>query len=261
MIVSHAHRFIFLRTEKTGGSSFLKVMHEQLDPSEFPADLPRPLWSKYTPIHQGGLRRAFPKVFGLHRHATAKHVRDIIGRKVFDSYFKFAIERNPWDRQISLYAHRQWKKGKSVDSFDRDMRSILYRSTGHVKLNNWAVYSIDGQIVADRVLRYERLSEELDEVLGQLGLPQGLEMPRLRSYVPNRPHYSTYYSDYTRDLIARWYANEIKALGYQFETVDGARRPGDRAPAAETDMSKSLLGDAAFGAAGPLAGNRLGDNG
>jgi hypothetical protein len=48
---------------------------------------------------------------------------------------------------------------------------------------------------------------------------------------------------------------------YRFETVDGALRSGDRAAAAGTDMSKTRLEDAAFGAGSPLAGNRLGDNG
>jgi hypothetical protein len=48
---------------------------------------------------------------------------------------------------------------------------------------------------------------------------------------------------------------------HRFETLDGAVRHNDHAAAAEIEVSKTLLGDAAFGAAGPLAGNRLGDNG
>jgi hypothetical protein len=166
--------------------------------------------------------RHFPKYFGLHTHATARQVREIVGRKIFDSYYKFAVERNPWDRQVALYAHRQWKRGRPVDHFDRDMRSLIYRSTEYVRLNNWSVYAIGREIVADRVLRYERLDEEIDELITTLGLPGSLDMPRLRSYATDRPHYSTYYSDATRDLVARWYAKEIEALGYRFEREESA---------------------------------------
>jgi hypothetical protein len=224
MIVSHKYRFIFLRTEKTGGSSFTQALQGLLDEDDLQANMRRPAWAKFSPIHHGALKLHFPKYFGLHRHARARDVRDVVGPKVFDSYFKFAIERNPWDRQVSLYAHRQWKRGKSPGGFDRDMRSRLYRSTEYVRLNNWAIYAIGNDIVADRVLRYEHLADEINALVAELGLPGIAEMPRLRSYASDRPHYSTYYSPATRDLVARWYAREIDALGYRFETEDEAAR-------------------------------------
>jgi Sulfotransferase family len=225
MIVSHKYRFIFLRTEKTASTSLSAALDNLLDEKDLRTTMSRPPWAKLSPIHHGALKRHFPQYFGLHTHATARQVREIIGRKIFDSYYKFAVERNPWDRQVALYAHRQWKRGRPVDHFDRDMRSLIYRSTEYVRLNNWSVYAIGRETVADRVLRYERLDEEIDELATTLGLPGPLDMPRLRSYATDRPHYSTYYSDSTRDLVARWYAKEIEALGYRFETEEsGAQR-------------------------------------
>lgn len=222
MIVSHKYRFIFLRTEKTGGTSLTTALQSLPDENDLRAKMRRPPWAKFSPIHHGALKRHFPQWFGLHRHATASQVRDIVGRKIFDSYYKFAIERNPWDRQVSLYAHREWKKGKPADHFDRDMQSLIYRNTEYVRLNNWSIYAIGREIVADRVMRYERLAEEIGELVTTLGIPGPVDMPRLRSYTTDRPHYSTYYSDSTRDLVARWYAKEIEALGYEFETEESA---------------------------------------
>ncbi len=220
MIVSHKYRFIFLRTEKTGGSSFTQALQNLLEEGDLQADMRRPAWAKFSPIHHGALKLHLPKYFGLHRHARARDVRDVVGAKIFNSYYKFAIERNPWDRQVSLYAHRAWKKGKPPENFDRDMRSMLYRGTEYVRLNNWAIYAIGDGIVADRVLRYERLDEEINALVAELGLPAMPEMPRLRSYAPDRPHYSTFYSDATRNMVGRWYSKEIAALGYRFETAD-----------------------------------------
>ena len=218
MIVSHKHRFIFLRTEKTASTSLFDALHPHLGPDDFVADLERPAWSKYSPIHHGALKRPFPRLFGLHPHATAAQARAVVGRDLFERYFTFAVERNPWDRQVSLYTHREWKKGKGPENFDRDMRSLRYRNTEYCRLNNWAMYAIGGNVVLDKVYDYDHLDEALGDLARRFGI-DGFDMPRRREYVSNRPHYSTYYTDYTRDLVARWYRREIAALGYRFEAA------------------------------------------
>ena len=224
MIVSHKYRFIFLRTEKTASTSMIQALQGILDENDVQARSDRPSWAKFSPIHHRALRRHCPQWFGLHTHATASQVRDVIGRKIFDSYYKFVVERNPWDRQVSLYAHRQWKKGQTPDHFDRDMRSFIYRNTSYVRLNNWSKYAIGRDIVVDRVIRYERLADEIGDLVATLGLPGPLDLPILRKYTKDRPHYATYYGDATRDLIGGWYAREIDALGYMFENQNAARR-------------------------------------
>ena len=227
MIVSHKYRFIFLRTEKTGGTSLTRALWPVLGPDDLRVASSRPAWATYSPIHHGALQRRLPELFGPHAHATAAQMRRVLGRKVFDGYFKFAVERNPWDRQISLYNHRSWKTRRQ-SSFDRDMRSGWYRNTEYCRLNNWAIYAIGSEIVADRVLRYEHLAEDLAALLEELGVEEPVRMPRMRQYAPGRPHYSSYYSKTTRDLVARWYAREIEAFGYRFETEEeAARAAGD----------------------------------
>lgn len=219
MIVSHKHKFIFLRTEKTASTSLFDALYPHLGPEDEVADLNRPAWTRYSPIHHGALKRTFPRLFGLHPHATAAQARAVVGRKIFDSYFTFTVERNPWDRQVSLYTHREWKKGKGPENFDRDMRSLWYRNTEYSRLNNWAMYAIGNRIVLDKVYDYARLDEAIADLGQRVGLNSGLDMPRRREYVSNRPHYSTYYTDYTRELVHRWYRREIDALGYAFETA------------------------------------------
>lgn len=219
MIVSHRHKFIFLRTEKTAGSSLTQALRGLLSPDDLRGGEKRPAWAKYSPIHHGALKLWFPDVFGLHVHATAAQARRVIGAKLFDSYYKFAIERNPWERQVSLYTHREWKKGNENTDFDRDMQSIWYRNTEYCKLNNWAIYAIGGEIVVDKMMRYETLDRDVAELYEKLGVTAPAQMPRLRAYSPNRPHYSNYYSEATRDLVASWYAREIDALGYQFDAA------------------------------------------
>ncbi|NRA29399.1 MAG: sulfotransferase family 2 domain-containing protein [Parvularculaceae bacterium] len=216
MIVNHTHKFIFLRTEKTAGSSLSQALKDMGGPDDFAADMSRPAWSKFSPIHHGSLKRKLPSKFGLHVHATAASARHVLGAEVFDSYHKFAVERNPWDRQVSLYMHRCWKTGRTPN-FDRDIRSLIYRSTEHVRLQNWKVYSIDDTFIADQILHYETFEEDLAKLWAAIGI-EPLELPRKRSeYRDERPHYSTFYTDASRELVGRWYAKEIEALGYWFE--------------------------------------------
>lgn len=224
MIVSHKYRFIFLRTEKTGGTSVTRALWNVLGEDDLRLTRGRPWWAAISPIHHGALQRHVPDVFGLHAHATAAQMRRVIGRDVFDSYYKFAIERNPWDRQVSLYHHRAHKRGRAAH-FDRDMRSWLYRMTEHCRLDNWSNYAIGGRIVADRVLRYETLERDLAEVVAHLGIAEPVTLGRFRTYAPGRPHYSSYYGAETRDLIGRWYAREIDAFGYRFEQGADAQAP------------------------------------
>lgn len=225
MIVSHEHRFIFLRTEKTGGTSLTDVLARMVADEGEVATLDRPRWARWSPIHHGALKRTFPGMFGLHPHATARQARAVLGRRVFDGYFKFAVERNPWDRQVSLYFHRAWKRRNARPDFDRDMRSAFYRNTEYTRLRNWDVYAIGGSIAVDRVLRYEQLDLELARLAPKLGLPP-LALPRARSeYRTDRPHYSTYYSDATRALVGRWYRREIEAFGYRFERPEAIDIP------------------------------------
>jgi hypothetical protein len=222
MIVSHRHRIIFLKTEKTGGTSVERALATLLGEGDVWPSGPRPAWGRRAPGLHGALTRTLPEVFGPHAHATARQVRRIVGRAVFDSYLKVSIERNPWDRQVSLYTHREWKKGRGPENFDRDMRSLRYRTTEYCRLDNWSIYAIGDAIVADRVLRHERLAEDFAALMAELGVVEPPALGRHRAYNPDRPHYSAYYSAETRDLVARWYAREIAAFGYEFEDAPAA---------------------------------------
>lgn len=218
MIVSHKHKFIFVRTEKTAGTSVSSALLEFLGEGDVVANMKRPGWARYSPIHHGALKRHFPAYFGLHTHATIGQVRRVLGEDVYARYFKFCIERNPWDRQVSLYFHREKIKDKlATANFDRDMSSLVYRWTEYTRLYNWQIYTINNRIAVDQVIRYEDLDTALPKLLSQLGIPASVSLPRRRSGYRDRDrHYREHYSDRTRDLVARWYQREIGALGYEF---------------------------------------------
>jgi hypothetical protein len=116
---------------------------------------------------------------------------------------------------VSLFYHRH-RRGSEA-AFERYLTSPLSRLVHRVRLDNWGLYAIDGRIAVDRVLRYENIADEFAELCAQLGIARDIRVPEVnRSSRTDRGFYRHYYTDRTRDLVARWYPNEIAAFGYEF---------------------------------------------
>ncbi len=228
MVISHRYKFIFLKTEKTASTSLATLFknivldHDIL----YPANLEnkRKLLSKHGSLRDfsfeegmGRFRRCLPMYFGLHGHARAKDIFQFIGDDIFKDYIKITSERNPWDRQVSLFAHRSNLHNRlSMSDFDRCMRSPVYNALHYNRLHNWNIYTINDEIVADHVIRFENLKDDLIDVLIALGIdPDRYTLPHKRSQ-PRKGSYHDNYSDRSRELIEKWYAKEIEHFGYRY---------------------------------------------
>ena len=81
------------------------------------------------------------------------------------------------------------------------------------------LFGAGGQLLVDRVLRFERLAEEADELLAQLGL-EDRSLPWVNasgSGTPDAvPPYADYYDDESRALVAELYHADIEAFAYEF---------------------------------------------
>ena len=51
---------------------------------------------------------------GWKRHMTAYEIRRRVGHEIWDSYYTFAMERNPWDKVASNYWHKRGYRHKEV---------------------------------------------------------------------------------------------------------------------------------------------------
>ena len=193
MILSHAHRFIFIKTAKTAGTSIEIALSKFLGPEDIltptsskdDADrrisggrLPqnyRRTRAQYSPLDFPRLLlQGVPKA-RFHKHMGATEIRSVISEEAWNSYFKFCVERNPWERAISLYYWRK-KAGlqETLGEFIASGALMDLRSKG------WDLYTIDGKIAVDRILRFEDLKSELEQVRQRLGLPGPFDLPRAK---------------------------------------------------------------------------------
>lgn len=157
----------------------------------------------------------------LSGHATARELRDFLGEETWNSYFKFTIERNPWDRAVSRYwwqKHRRERRGRVEFPPIGDYLTYLERERPHW-LTNWGHYTIDGRIAVDQVLFYEQLDADLERIRVALRIDGDIGLPKQRAKGNHRPsgsHYREVLGSRERDLISRVCANEIEAFGYVF---------------------------------------------
>jgi hypothetical protein len=231
MILSHQLRLIFLKTRKTAGTS----VELALSPFCGPDDVLPPLgqvdeakreghgarnWL-VPPERRSWLAPLWLKLgwnendagYTFYSHMPANEVRRLVPKPVFDGYLKVAIERNPWDRELSYYywLNRRPERRQPFEAF-------VAEHTLKKPLNNFGIYAIGGGVVADLVLKYEELESGFTRLAERLGLDP---IPTLgHAKAGRRPeetrNYRAMYTPETRDAVAKVYRREIEAFGYEF---------------------------------------------
>lgn len=190
-IVSHRHKFIFLKSRKTAGSSVEGWLVPQLGQLDFVATSEENRQPNLPVLGTPHMITRFPRferpakklllrfrpALRLDEHSPASDVRRRVGERVWQQYFKFSIERQPWDRLLSLWSWRQHRLGGQI-SFDRFLDKIENKDDDPLVefWSNLPIYTdAFGTMVADRVLDYGRLRGDLSEVASLLGLPLSVD--------------------------------------------------------------------------------------
>ena len=230
MIISHEHKFIFLKTKKTAGTSIEIALSGLCGPDDILSPLTETdetlragvrgaqnwrrhsWWGSPQPLWKRRWRKFSPKDYGFYNHMPAAEVMALLNDDaVWRSYFKFAFDRNPWDRQVSYYHHRYRGVG-NPEPFEH-----FVRKGRKARLDNYDIYSLEGDVAVDFVGRYETLTEDLTKALGQVGLTLESELPRAKGeFRKEKRPYREYYSDNTKRIVEDWYSREIKLLDYEF---------------------------------------------
>ena len=181
MIISHKHKFIFIKTRKTAGTSlevFLSGICDKNDIvtpifPEYPGHVARNYNGSFNlfselclnprPPHTRNIIKRFFKKRKYYNHMQANQVRNRVGKKIWDEYFTFCVERDPWSRSVSHYNMLQnIFPGKFIDFNDYLNRSECY---------NHPCYTDDkGKIMVDKVINFSNLKEELIIITKKLGI-------------------------------------------------------------------------------------------
>jgi hypothetical protein len=215
MIVSHEYKFIFIKTHKVGSTS----IEYALDRFAGPDGIVTPFSVRIDEKERqdagvGGARNHEKDGKRLRAHTPAQEARALLGADIFDAYFKFSVERNSYDKAVSMYC---WKDrdparrlGKSFDEF--------LAGGGAREAVDFDRYSIGGRPAMDFMILYHDLQDGLDAVAERLKLPGRIDVSAIRRKSGYRasPGYRAYYSPASRERVAAEFAREIAHFGFAF---------------------------------------------
>ena len=207
-MISDKHRFIFTKIGKTGGTSIQKTL-ERID--------------------------------GKFRSLGHHHLIDDITEKT-KKYFKFTFVRNPWARCVSRFFYESAKEERGrvwrelgFDEFIRakgppyevgDERKFFLRTwkcSPHLERIcdkyhpyenqiDW-ISSEEGEILTDFIGRVETMQEDFNIVCDKIGIERQ-QLPHQNK--SKHKHYTEYYDDETREIVAEKFAKDIEYFGYDF---------------------------------------------
>ena len=248
MIISHRHKFIYLKALKVAGTSVEVALAQHCGDRDIVTPIVAfdPKWDEdeYDHPRKKGLR--------YDRHSGLIPVRRHLGRELWHAYFKFAAVRNPWDLVVSQYhwatrgddatgyqgavarsLRRFWTAPAKVRRNLISLRASLARTFLKIETvtfdyfvtymlhyyppNDRFYFDRSGSMGLDFLIRYENLQDDFTSVCRRIGIPPS-QLPSLKTKSRlERHHYSTYYDDRTRDLVAKAYHRHVDHFGYRFE--------------------------------------------
>lgn len=155
------------------------------------------------------------------QHLLATQVRSEVDADVFESYFTFAVVRNPWDRAVSQYVYMRQRDdlrdfiGMKHDASFKHYLHLIGRKK-HVQWEEQVafVHDGDGTALVDHIGRFEALEDSASEIFRRVGV-HGAQLPHeLRG---ERGAYQTFYDDESAEMVGSMYAADVRAFGYSFD--------------------------------------------
>lgn len=230
MIISHKYKFIFLKTNKTAGTSIEIALsgvcgdQDIISPISPEDEKVRSEMGFRGPQHHiasageyGIVDVAKLLVKGrkknrFYNHMPASEVKALVTDRIWDNYYKFCFERNPWERVISLYYWRcKTEPRPSITQF------IDSGALKRLKRKGLELYSIDGKVAVDQVCRFENISGELEAIRAQLGITEELQLPHAKSrFRKDKRSYRDILNAEQQKIIAEMFSDEIELMGYEF---------------------------------------------
>ncbi len=218
MLISHDRKFIFIHVAKAAGMSIRKILEPHCtEPEKFRIKRPaKTIDGKPNPLYDIWSHSLY--------HARAEDVKKEVAPEVFDSYFKFAFVRNPWDWQVSMYhfilkdpTHVKYKTVRSMEGFGEYLEWVVDTRRpyprGATKLQKPMLTDLEGRFMVDFLGRFETLERDFSKVCDRLGIEGSL--PKINA--SRHRDYRDYYVDRTRKIVEEHFKEDIELFGYTFD--------------------------------------------
>ncbi|HVU22102.1 MAG TPA: hypothetical protein VHE09_15335 [Rhizomicrobium sp.] len=197
MIASYSRNFIFIKTRKTAGTTIEMVLTPFCGDDDIVAPIGkrdelirgngRPICRNFSsdPAVEERVRASLLRVgpnmlqddetqrLDFFNHMDAALIKSRVSPEFWHRAFKFTAERHPYEKAVSFAYF--WHRPRKTDipfsqHLDRVVRTGAYPG--------FELYSIDGQVVFDDIIRFETLREDLNRIGKRLGIALPADLPR-----------------------------------------------------------------------------------
>ncbi len=226
MIISHSKKFVFVKTNKTAGSSIEGLLSSCLQADDLVTRLPKdeePVRLALVPAGKLEYLKGFSSHSPLNQaHELYSETRD---------YFSFGFIRNPFKRAISLFRWRNKKKiARLVEKYSdaSDVQALQTRLRRHfyqfmesrgsqllIERGQNLLQSASPAWSVTRVFRLEDLETSFAEIQAQVGAEFDLtNMPKFKSSVICIPQVIDLWTEQTITLILERHRWEFDEFNY-----------------------------------------------
>ncbi|MFK5978683.1 MAG: sulfotransferase family 2 domain-containing protein [Rhizobiaceae bacterium] len=202
MLLSLSHNFLFVHVPKTGGSSIRHAL--------IPYSIPKNegvfrRFSSNLPFREA------PQNVRLRIHDTAAWARLKLGTKTFEELLSFAVVRNPYTRAISYFEYLRQNPKHPQNRVVRNMSFEKYLIWGGQKAKQSKhLCDLSGNLLVDRVLRFENMAEEFQSICRDIGV--SVELPRIN--ISAQMSLTEYLTPEACELIEQIYTQDFELFKY-----------------------------------------------
>ena len=175
------------------------------------------------------------KINGYHR--SLEKMLTFVNETNYSNLYIFTVVRNPWDRMVSMYFYYKYKNyhpeffsgNQEIDDNFNNWIEYIYsskfdRNRLHSDVNvftycfcnqlNWIKNKNGNLIRVNKILQFENLKNELNNFLiNSLGIKSIIDE---KIHPTNHDHYSKYYNKDSKELVRKYYSEDIEFFNYKF---------------------------------------------
>ena len=183
MFINHKHKFIFIHIPKNAGTSIRNSF-------------------QIEGYDKKVVNKPYP-------HNSCSEIKNYCGDLTWETFYKFAVIRNPYERMVSYY------------HFHKSPQYRFAALANRYTFSDWLVKGLDNNlkktqsdyldIKINQIGRVETLQEDFDLFCDLIRIPS-YTLPKYN--VSKHEHWETYYSDEDKEIVYGIFQDDFDRFGF-----------------------------------------------